>query len=82
MLAGMGLVSAVTFSATATRMCEAQADTLAERNQLMTGLIAVASAHGKATLPLDASLVKRTIFKLPQGVQPDRPESATASHPH
>jgi len=50
MLAGLGLASAVIFSATAMRMREAQADTLAERTQLMTGLIAVACTHGEENL--------------------------------
>jgi hypothetical protein len=43
MLGGLGLASALIFSATAMRMREVQADTLEDKTRMLTGLVAAAS---------------------------------------
>lgn len=50
MLGGLGLASALIFSATAMRMREVQADTLEDKTRMLTGLVAAASNHGEAVL--------------------------------
>jgi two-component system heavy metal sensor histidine kinase CusS len=47
MLAGLGLASAVIFSATAMRMREVHAETLADKTHLASGLIATACTRGE-----------------------------------
>lgn len=50
MLGVLGVASTVIFSATAMRMREVHAETLADKTRFMSHLVAVSCAHGEATL--------------------------------
>ena len=50
MLLGLGVASAVIYSATAMRLHDAQADTLADKTQVLSEFIGVACTHGEAEL--------------------------------